>query len=527
MHVPTRTSGLLLHPTSLPEGIGCGDLGAGARAFVDFLARAQQGLWQILPLHPPGPGDSPYQTHSAFAGSPLLIDLEELVEAGLLDRGALEAEALRPRSRADFAEAARRRGRLLRAAFRAFEEHPPAGWEAELDDHRAASDAWLEDYALYAALKRAARGAPWFEWDAGLRDRRADALARARDEHAAGIRFEAFLQLVFARQWRALRAYAAERGVRVLGDLPMYVAHDSADVWARRELFQLDAEGHPRSVAGAPPDAFNAGGQVWGHPPYRWDAVADDGWKWWVERVRHALAGCDLLRLDHFLGYQRAWSVPTGSAGADAGAYEQGPGAALFEVLQAQLGRLPFVAEDLGDATPAAEELRDRFGFAGMRVLQFGFGPDSATSPHVPHNHVPDCVAYTGTHDNDTAAGWFRSLRAGDGAPGPDQQRVLDYAGSDGRAVHWDLVRLTQLSVARTAVVPVQDLLGLGSRSRMNRPGSPGSNWRWRLRRGALDGAVEERLAELTALGGRGRSPVGAGRDAIDDERAGGRSQAR
>ena len=495
-----RTSGVLLHPTSLPGPYGCGDLGAGARDFVHFLARAGQTWWQMLPIHPPGPGDSPYQAHSAFAGSPLLVDLAPLHDLGLVDRGVLDGAQVPSRRRADYERAGRARAQVLELAFQSVErgEHADANTlAAELEAFEREQSGWLGEWTLYAALKSEYDGAPWTSWPAELARRDELALADARSRFERQRRYHAFVQLLFFRQWNALREHAREQGVRILGDLPMFVAHDSADVWARRDLFRLDSDGAPTHVSGAPPDDFNTEGQVWGHPLFNWRAVEDDAWSWWIERARHALAHSDVVRLDHFVGYRAAWEVPFGRQAAADGEYGAGPGPALFDALVAALGPLAFVAEDLGDVHPEVEVLRQRLAFPGMRVLQFAFTGSPAKNIHLPHNHRHDCIAYTGTHDNDTISGWFDAL------PHDQRERLSAYLGASPEASHWNLLRLNALSVARTAIAPVQDLLGLGSRARTNRPGSASNNWAFRVRPKELSESLAQQLGQLTELAGR------------------------
>ncbi len=494
-----RDSGVLVHPTSLPGPLGTGDLGRGARDLVDFLVAAGQSVWQMLPVHPPGPGTSPYQALSAFAGSALLVDPEELVDLGLLVRADVDGERQSSRRRADTGHARRARSILLVRAYETFERELANAGESALalaDELAAFADrnaAWLPEWTLYAALKAEHEERSWVQWDAAARDRKegtGEHLNRAREFHA-------FVQLLFDRQWRAIRSYANERGVRILGDLPMFVAHDSADVWSDRSLFRLADDGNPTHVSGAPPDDFNASGQVWGHPLFDWNAVAEREHDWWIARVRRACELFDEVRLDHFVGYRAAWEVPFGARTAADGSYGEGPGGQLFDALSRALGPLPFVAEDLGDVTPEVEALRARLGFPGMRVLQFAFRGDAKENVHTPHNHTKDSVVYTGTHDNDTTAGWFAGL--GDA----ERARVLACTGGDGSSIAWDLMRLGQLSLAGTAITPVQDLLGLGTRSRMNRPGTASGNWCFRLRPGELTPALTDRMAELASVAGR------------------------
>ena len=503
-----RSSGVLLHPTSLPGRFGSGDLGREAVTFADFLAAAEQRWWQMLPVGPPGYGDSPYSAESAFAGSPLLLDLEALAAEGWLRPHELDPADARSDDHVDFARARAFRESRLARAFAAFSRRrdPQATQDFEAFVHE--SQGWLEDWALYRALKRAHGDTAWTEWPAPLRDRDPEALARASERYADAVDLARFEQHLVARQWRSLRAACAERGVALMGDVPIFVAHDSADVWQHRDLFQLDDAGMPEVVAGVPPDYFSATGQRWGNPLYRWDRLREDGYAWWIARLRSAMARFDAVRLDHFIGFVRAYAIPASSPTATQGAWQPGPGSALFESARAALGPLPFVAEDLGSVTPEVTALRDRFGFPGLRVLQFAFGNDLQASNFLPSRYPREAVAYTGTHDNDTTQGWFRDPGGKESTRSIEQitregRAALDYLGGDGEELHWDMIRAALASAADTAIIPAQDLLGLGSEARMNRPGTSSGNWQWRLRAGALDAAVAERLAQLTRLHGR------------------------
>ncbi len=493
-----RSSGVLLHPTSLPGPWGIGDAGPEAFRFVDWLASAGQSLWQLLPLGPTGYGDSPYQCFSAFAGNPLLTSPEALVADGLLEPADLESRPDFPAGHVDYgAVIAWKRGLLARAADRFERGRSHAGrLHGAFDEWRSQASSWLGSYALFMALKDAAGGAPWAEWPAPLRRREAAALGNARAEHGRGVFLHEFMQWTFARQWAALRAHAAARGVAIVGDAPIFAAHDSADVWAEPGLFQLDDDGQPTAVAGVPPDYFSETGQLWGNPLYRWDVMAADGYAWWLARLRSIFTQFDRVRLDHFIGFERCWSIPAGAEDARSGHFEPGPAHALFHALEAALGPLPILAEDLGLLTPEVEELRDAFEFPGMKVLHFAFdsGPDNI---FLPHRYVPNTVVYTGTHDNDTTAGWWATAREA------DRDHARRYLGRDVSEPGWDFLRAGMGSVADTCVVPAQDLLGLGSEARMNFPGRPSGNWTWRLAPGALDGRVAERLGELAVTYGR------------------------
>jgi 4-alpha-glucanotransferase len=501
-----RRSGVLLHPTSLPGRHGIGELGQEARAFVDFLQGAKQAVWQVLPLGPTGYGDSPYQCFSAFAGNPLLVSLDALVEEGLLDAADLEGGP-GGGGDVDYGRVIPWKLGVLRAAARHFDERADNAQKKALWEFCAGHADWLDDYALYRVLKDAHDGRSWTLWPAALRDRDQAALERVRKEKEAEIRAQQFWQWLFFRQWGALREYAHERGVRIMGDIPIFVSHDSSDVWAGKELFRLKADGVCEVVAGVPPDYFSATGQLWGNPLYRWDVMKDRGYRWWIDRFRATFAMVDLVRLDHFRGFHAYWEIPEGEPTAVNGRWVTGPGAALFEALRDALGDLPIVAENLGLITPEVEALREKFGFPGMAILEFAFGTDSQANAFLPHNFTRHRVVYTGTHDNDTIVGWWT---AGVGDSTRTQEEVekehafaTDYLDAEGREIHWAFVRGALASIADLAIVPVQDLLGLGGEARMNLPGRAGGNWKWRLREGQLTDAVRDRLARLTTVYGR------------------------
>lgn len=505
IHSFPRAAGILCHITSLPGREGIGDLGKVALRFVDWLADARQGIWQVLPLGPPGFGASPYQCYSAFAGNPLLVGLDKLVDEGWLSLGDLECGARFARETIEFDLVIPFREYCLEKAFRAFRLSASSAQLAEYDAFRHEQSWWLDDYALFAALKRANAGQPWSHWGSALVARQPVAMQEHSAALAAKIDYEAFVQFQFHSQWRSLQAYAHSRGIRLMGDIPIFVAHDSADVWAHQNQFYLNESGDPTVVAGVPPDYFSQTGQRWGNPLYRWDVMHSDEYAWWQKRFRHALGQFDLVRLDHFRGFEACWEVPATSPTAAAGRWSQGPGAKFFYKIREVLGELPLVAEDLGVITPAVEALRDEFGFPGMRILQFAFGSDPKTRDYRPHNYPRHCVVYTGTHDNDTTVGWFRS-QAGTGttrsAAQIEEERrfVLAYLGSDGSHIHWDMIRLALASVAATAIIPLQDVLGLGNEARLNLPGTSSGNWGWRFLEESLGRAEADRLAELTVL---------------------------
>ena len=496
-----RRAGLLLHVTSLPGPHGIGDLGPAAHAWVDALARAGQTFWQTLPLAPPGDGNSPYQAFSAFAGNPLLISPDLLVRDGLLRRNDLEPSPAGPR--VDFERVGPSKWRLLALAWERFNSGGASrSLRSAFDRFRREHASWLDDYGLFMALKDASGGAGWMHWSPELVRRDAAALRAARREQSEPIGRHAFAQFLFYRQLDDLRRHARSRGVKLIGDLPIFVSYDSADVWANPHLFLLDRHRRPTAVAGVPPDAFSETGQRWGNPLYDWAAMRREKYGWWVARLRAALGQADLVRFDHFRGFEAYWRVPASSPTAATGRWVKGPGRALFDALRDAIGDLPVIAEDLGVITPPVEELRDSLRLPGMRVLQFAFG-DDPQNPHLPHNHVPNSVAYTGTHDNDTTVGWFASL------PARERKRVRRYLPdvTDAKHAAWPMIRETWKSVAALAIAPVQDVLGLGSAARMNTPGTATGNWQWRAAEGFDRGAWIDRLADLTRLYGRAGLP--------------------
>ncbi|MBS0446357.1 MAG: 4-alpha-glucanotransferase [Proteobacteria bacterium] len=500
MRLP-RASGVLLHPTSLPGPHGSGDFGPSAYHFVDWLAAAGQKLWQILPLGGIGPGNSPYMSSSAFAGNVLLIDLGDLARHGWLDAADLEPPPDLPAARVDYERVIPfRMERLARAAAR-FAERATDAERAALGAFRDANAVWLDDYALFMALGEAHDWAVWNDWPAPLARREPKALAEARTLHAQRIAFWAFCQWRFYAQWHALKAYANRHDVRIIGDTPIFIALQSAEVWARQELFELDPAGQPLVVAGVPPDAFSTTGQHWGNPLYRWSAHAEEGYAWWVERIRRTFELVDIVRIDHFRGFAAYWEIPAHERTAINGRWVPGPGAALFTAIAHALGAMPIIAEDLGIITPDVVALRKQFAFPGMRILQFAFdGPNN--NLYLPHNHEHDSAIYPGTHDNDTVVGWWR-------AASPDeQQRVRDYLRIDGSEIHWDLIRAACASVADVAVHAMQDVLGLDASARMNFPGQGEGWWAWRFDWSQVEAWHAERLARLAVMYRRDGTPI-------------------
>lgn len=503
-----RASGLLLHPTSLPGGHGIGDLGPAARAFVDRLADAGQTLWQILPLAPTSAGNSPYSALSTFAGNPLLISFDDLVAEGLADGTLVAGLPAHNGDRVDFAEVIPRKLAALNEVCASFLRRPADDelW-SDFELFRAKHEAdWLEEYALYTALKQRHRDKPWWEWNVPYATREPIALAEARHTLGGEVRRIKVQQFLFFRQWEALRAHAHARGVRIVGDIPIFVAGDSADVWSRRDLFELDAAGRPTVVAGVPPDYFSATGQLWGNPLYRWDAHRAEGFAWWHKRLAKTLELVDLVRVDHFRGFESYWEIPAGEPTAVNGRWVKAPGFELFQSIRDRFGELPIIAEDLGVITEEVEHLRDHFALPGMRVLPFEWGEDFHPERSDSGRHPENRVFYTGTHDNDTILGWFASLGGADSEVG---RRILAHLGSDGMAPHWDFIRYALATNARLVVVPVQDVLGLGSEARMNTPGLADGNWGWRLLPGQFGEAEAARLRTLTEA--THRVPEGAG----------------
>lgn len=492
-----RRAGVLLHPTSLPGSNGIGEFGPAARAFVDWLADAGQSLWQLMPLGPTGYGDSPYQCFSAFAANPLLISLDRLVAQRLLAPDSLERVRALPEQRVEYGGLIPAKADLLKQAFIAFARDADAESRRRFDEFKQRFAGWLDDYALFMALKQFHDGRVWNRWPARVRDRDPEALARAADELHERVEYHRWLQYLAITQWWDVRHYANENGILVLGDLPIFVAYDSADVWANRHLFHLDARGEPTVVAGVPPDYFSSTGQLWGNPLYRWDAHREEDFRWWEARMRATFALVDIVRIDHFRGFAACWEIPAGEETAVNGRWVEAPGHELFETLVERIRPLPVVAENLGVITENVEELRKRFGFPGMRVLQFAWdsGPDNT---FLPHNHTPDSVVYTGTHDNNTTAGWFEQEAGAEAA-----SYIRAYAGRELGPIHEELIRLAYGSCGVAAVVPLQDWLGLGPEARMNTPGRAAGNWSWRVRRDQLDGDLGSRMRELARIFGR------------------------
>lgn len=495
-----RRSGVLLHPTCFPGSYGIGDLGPEAYRFVDFLATTGQTLWQVLPLGPTGYGDSPYASFSSHAGNPLLIDLEKLVQDGDLTEADLADVPGFPADHVAFGPVIKWKMSVLQAAAERFERRASRARRAAFQDFCEAKAHWLDDYALFMALKGAHGDAMWNAWDLSFVQRDPGALSRARADLAQEVHFHRYTQYRFFEQWAALRRYANELDIRIVGDIPIFVAPDSADAWSDPEVFHMDAEGQMTAVAGVPPDYFSPTGQRWGNPLYRWDVIASDDFCWWIQRMRSVLELVDVVRIDHFRGLETYWEIPADEPTAVNGQWLPGPGDAFFDALCGAFGdELPIIAEDLGIITDEVRALRKRVGLPGMKVLHFAFseGPEHE---YLPHNYEPDCVVYLGTHDNDTTIGWFLGLDA------EERDFVLGYLGRDGHDIVWQLMQLAYMSVADTAIVTVQDLLKLGSDARMNTPGVLGGNWQWRYAPGALHEGIVQWFGALTET--YGRAPV-------------------
>jgi len=503
-----RSAGILLHPTSLPGPYGIGELGTHALDFCSYLHDSGIKIWQVLPLNPTGYGDSPYQSLSAFAGNPLLISLEALVEEGWLKQDALQSLPEFPEGYVDFSKVIPWKFSLLRRAALNFFASETSELKIAFEKFVQENQAWLDDYALFMAAKDAHQGKVWTEWDTALAARDDSTVKRWREKLAAEIAAYKFWQYEFFRQWNVIKGHCMRRGIRIMGDIPIYAAHDSADVWANPEMFWLDEVGNPLKVSGVPPDYFSATGQLWGNPLYRWDVMKRNGYRWWIERLRASLKMFDMVRLDHFRGFEAYWEIPAGEPTAMNGKWVKGPGAELFQALTDKLGPLPIVAENLGVITPEVEAIRKQFGYPGMAILQFAFSTDPQAPTFRPHNYEKQLVAYTGGHDNDTMFGWWRSGVAQSTRTQADVKKeyadAQNYFGVTAaqldHEVNWIFVREVMKSVANTVLFPMQDVLGLGSEARMNTPGTLGGNWTWRLLADSLREADQCRLKLFTEI---------------------------
>jgi 4-alpha-glucanotransferase len=502
----SRSSGILMHPTSLSSRGGIGDLGPAAYEFVNWLAAAKQTLWQILPFGPVGYGNSPYSCTSAFAGNVLMISLERLVERGYLDPARL-AGLPEANCAVDFESVREMKLPLLREAARNFFQGNYPLAHQRYDAFVSENQWWLEDYALFSVLREHYGDNPWNSWPEEIATRTPDALVQLHSDLKDQLALERFLQFAFFEEWKALQGYCADRGIRIIGDVAIFVSYDSADVWTHPDIFRLRKDLSPEVVAGVPPDAFSKTGQRWGNPLYDWDALKARGYDWWIQRMKWAVETCDIVRLDHFRGYEACWEIPADEPTAENGHWVAGPNDDLFKTLKSALGKLPFIAEDLGYITPEVRALRKKLDVPGMKVMQFGFG-DRGAHIYLPHMFTPDSVVYTGTHDNNTTLGWWET-----DANEEEKRWAAEYLGNIGDGIEWAFIRAAFSSVSTLAVVPMQDVLGLNGDARMNIPSKPGGNWSWRLRGGALTPDLAAKLASLTEVTDRDtcvRIPKGA-----------------
>jgi 4-alpha-glucanotransferase len=485
-----RASGILMHITSLPSPYGIGTFGAGAQRFVDWLAAGGQKFWQVLPMGPTGYGNSPYQSFSTFAGNPLLIDLDDLCDSGLLTRKECEdAEFGADPHFVDFEKVSRSKFALLRQAYRSFQED--VGYLAFIGEE----EAWLDDYALFMSIKQARGQKSWLTWERELRLRVPEAMDKARDEYVDEINFWKFLQYTFLRQWRKLRRYANSKGIRIIGDIPIYVSPDSANVWANPALFELDDDCKPVRVAGVPPDYFSKTGQLWGNPLYNWEAMKREDYLWWATRIRKAGDLFDVVRIDHFRAFDTYYAIPAYEKTAENGKWENGPGMAIFEAVRRQLGQNQphIIAEDLGEIFDSTVKLLRESGYPGMKILQFAFNPNNEDSSFLPHNYARNCVAYPGTHDNNTTAGWYKTADKKTRRMARHYLKPLPF-----EPIPYAFMRSLYASAADTVIIPLQDILCLGEKARMNIPSTVGNNWIWRIKPGILSARKAKRLADLT-----------------------------
>jgi 4-alpha-glucanotransferase len=488
-----RSSGVLMHPTSLPGPYGIGDLGPHAHRWIDFLSGAGFGLWQVLPLGPTGYGDSPYQCFSSFAGNSLLISPDALLQEDLLHPNDLCDHPYFPEDHVDFGQVIPWKFGVLDRSYNRFQHINTPQLLREFEDFKTKHSSWLEDYSLFMALKEAHGGAPWPTWENSLRQRIPEALDKARKELDVAIQRQVYRQFLFYRQWLKLRDYAHEKKILIIGDIPIFVAHDSADVWVHPDLFYLYQNGMPKVVAGVPPDYFSPTGQLWGNPLYRWEVHAQDDYSWWIDRIKASLLLVDIIRIDHFRGFAGYWEVPGKAKTAEHGNWKSGPGKALFSTIRRALGDLPIIAEDLGVITPDVVDLRESFNLPGMKIFQFAFG-STPEDPFLPHNYPVHCVVYTGTHDNDTALGWYKRISE------QEKSMYRRYLDRDGSNVSWDFIRGVWSSVAVFAIAPTQDFLSLDNKARMNYPGNPSGNWMWRMHHDAQSAELQSKIKDLNYL---------------------------
>jgi len=497
-----RSCGILLHPTSLPGKYGIGSLGKQAYQFVDYLTIAQQKVWQILPLGPTGYGDSPYQCFSSFAGNPLLIDIDRLVTDGLLADNQIDTSITFPDHEVDFGKVIPYKMGLLKMAFYTFRDRviynqdPNNLEKVRFEVFCKQNYKWLDDFVLFMALKQVHNGQPWYEWETSLKMRNPHALQEKKNALYDEINFQKFCQFIFFKHWLELKSYANRNGVKIFGDMPIYISHDSADAWVNKDIFQFDENGTPIDIAGVPPDYFSATGQRWGNPLYRWEKLEETGFKWWIERIKASLIIYDYVRIDHFRGFSAYWSIPYQEVTAQKGKWIKSPGYELFEAVEKQLGNVPVIAEDLGVITSEVVELREAFNFPGMKILQFAFDSGEENN-YLPHTFEQNYVVYTGTHDNDTVMGWYAKANE------TDKRYLHEYLAADAHDLHWKFIRLAWASVAVMAIAPLQDVIGLGSDARMNTPSTPSGNWKWRFRDYEFTHYHLERLRQMTLVYGR------------------------
>lgn len=491
-----RSCGCLVHPTSFPAPYGIGDFGEVAKTFLDFLVESEQSVWQVLPLGPTGYGNSPYASYSAFAGNPYLLSPDILAEKGLVSHQDIESIQRQLSTKAEYEIAYENKSKLLKKACRCFYSGMNNSQAQALEDFKRKNAFWIYDYALFMACLKQFDFKPWNQWDAGIARRRSSVIDDYRTRFEEEIKYQYWVQYEFFQQWHELKDYANQRDIKVIGDIPIFVDHNSADVWAHPEYFEVDKQGNRKLVAGVPPDYFSETGQLWGNPVYKWDKLEKEGYEWWIKRFDQMFHMYDAIRVDHFRGFEASWQVPASENTAEKGEWIKGPGAKLFETIKNKLGSLPIIAEDLGFITPEVVALRDQFKFPGMKILQFAFDSDS-TNSFLPHNYHPNSLVYTGTHDNDTTIGWYYS------APEIERHRAREYTKSDGSEINWELIRLGMLSVADIAIFPLQDYMNLGTEHRMNLPGKADGNWQWRYTPEMLDNVDGERIRHLVNLSNR------------------------
>lgn len=495
-----RSCGCLVHPTSFPGKYGMGDFGFEARDFIDFLARTHQTIWQVLPLTPTGYGNSPYASYSAFAGNVYLISPDILHKKGLLTKQEIQQIEVPSSISANYETSFENKDAIYKLASERFYHHLKKSDEQAFNAFKKQHQHWLEDYVLFMACSLHYKKQPWNTWDKELAQRKPKALKAYRKKFSEEIKLQYWLQFEFHNQWNALKKYANNHGIRVVGDIPIFVDHNSADVWANPNYFEVDEQGNRTLVAGVPPDYFSKTGQLWGNPLYKWEALEKDGFSWWVKRFQHMFTICDAIRVDHFRGFDAYWQVEAGEKTAEKGEWIQGPGTKLFDAILEQCGELPIIAEDLGFMTEGVQKLRDKYNFPGMKIIQFAFDSDS-TNSFLPHNYAQNSVAYSGTHDNDTALGWYNTTSP------EEQHRARIYTRSGGDHIHWEFIRLGMLSVSDQAIFPLQDYMGLNSTHRMNIPGTSSGNWLWRYTQEMLDGVDEAHLKQLVELSNRQVNP--------------------